>query len=549
MNLTRTLNRHFGAKQIKFSTDARAQILEGCNRIADAVEVTLGPKGRNVIIEQSWGSPKITKDGVTVASSIVFEDKFHNIGAQLTKQVAEKTNSLAGDGTTTATVLTRAIFREGCKSVAAGLNPMDLRRGINKAVDLVVQELKSMSKNVEGQQQIAHVATISANNDPQIGGLIADLFNRVGESGAITVEDGKTMTHQTEVVEGLKIERGYTSPYFANVTKNNTCELENPLILLANCKINSMTAIYKYLQNAVESNRPIVIIAEDFESEVLASMILNKLKGHVKICAIKAPAFGDNRKNQMNDIATLTGGTLIDLEIGMSLETSEVDVLGTTKKIIISKDNTIIIGGGGDAEDIKLRIENIHLQKANATSEYDKDKLQERIAKMTGGVGVIKVGGATEVEVKEIKDRIDDAIQATRCALDEGIVIGGGCALLYASQVLKDLKLDNFDQQHGVQIIYKALQVPCMTIARNAGVEGAVIVGEILKGSDKRIGYDAYSGQMVDMEAKGIIDPTKVVRIALIDAASVASLMITTEAAIVDLPLKKEDAPSMGGMM
>ena len=548
MTLTRKLVRQFSAKELKFGMDARAQILEGCEMLADAVETTLGPKGRNVVIEQNFGSPKITKDGVTVASSIEFENKFHNLGAQLVKQVAEKTNSLAGDGTTTATVLARAIFKEGCKSVAAGLNPMDLRRGINHAVDLVVSELKSMSKKVEGKQQIANVATISTNNDTELGGLIADLFHKVGESGAITVEEGKTMSHEIEIVEGLKIERGYTSPYFANVTKNNTCELENPLVLLANCKITSMQSIYKYLQNAVESNRPIMIIAEDFESEVLASMILNKLKGHLKIVAIKAPAFGDNRKNQMNDIATLTGGTLIDPEIGMSFETSEADVLGSMKKVIVTKDDTIIIGGQGDQEAIQRRIENIGLQQANVGSEYDKEKLQERAARMTGGVGVIKVGGATEVEVKEIKDRINDAIQATRCALDEGIVIGGGCALLYASQVLKNVKLDSFDQQHGVEIIYKALQAPCKTIAKNAGVEGAVIVGELLKGNDTKMGYDAYNDKMVDMESAGIIDPTKVVRTALVDAASIASLMITTEAAIVDLPQASGAMPGMGGM-
>lgn len=551
MKLSRTLMRNFGAKDIKFSTDARAQILEGCEKLADAVETTLGPKGRNVVIEQSWGSPKITKDGVTVASSIEFEDRYHNLGAQLIKQVAEKTNTLAGDGTTTATVLARAIFKEGCKSVAAGFNPMDLRRGINIAVDKVVAELKKMSKTIDNPEQVANVATISANNDKELGQLIASLFNKVGSSGAITVEEGKTLAHEIEVVEGLKFDRGFTSPYFANVTKNNTCELENALVLLANCKISSMQSIYKYLQYAVENSKPIVIIAEDFESEVLASLIMNKLKGHVKVCCIKAPAFGDNRKNQMNDIATLTGGTLIDLDIGMTIETSEIDVLGSFKKIIVSKDDSIIIGGGGEESAIQNRIENIRLQMANVTSEYDREKLQERSAKLTGGVGVIKVGGATEVEVKEIKDRINDAIQATRCALDEGIVIGGGCALLYSSQILKDVKLDNFDQQHGVDIVYKALQAPCRAIARNAGVEGAVIVGELLKNNDISIGYDAFNGKMTNMAESGIIDPTKVVRTALVDAASIASLMITSEAAIVDIPSKDGGMggmPGMGGM-
>ena len=549
--LTTRTTRHFGAKEIKFGLDARAQILQGCEMLADAVETTLGPKGRNVVIEQPFGAPKITKDGVTVASSIEFEDKFHNLGAQLVKQVAEKTNSTAGDGTTTATVLARAIFKEGCKSVAAGLNPMDLRRGINHAVELVVDELRTMSKKVEGKQQIANVATISTNNDPELGGLIADLFNSVGTTGAITVEEGKTLFHEIEVVEGLKIERGYTSPYFANVAKNNTCELEKPLILLANCKITSMQSIYKFLQAAFDQGRPLTIIAEDFESEVLAALILNKLKGQLKVCCIKAPAFGDNRKNQMNDIAALTGGVLIDNDIGMSLEGSDIDVMGSSNKMIVSKDDTVIIGGIGDQTAINSRIENIHLQMENVGSEYDKEKLQERAAKLTGGVGVIKVGGATEVEVKEIKDRINDAIQATRCALDEGIVIGGGCALLYASQVLKKVQLSNFDQQHGVNIIYRALQAPARSIARNAGVEGAVIIGELLKNPDRTMGYDAYKGEIVNMEESGIIDPTKVVRTALVDAASVASLMITSEVAIVDVPAKDGANPmaGMGGMM
>lgn len=548
--LFKMVKRSFSAKDIQFGSDARARILLGAEKLADAVETTLGPKGRNVVIEQSFGAPKITKDGVTVASAIEFEDKFENLGAQLLKQVAEKANTTAGDGTTTATLLTRAIFKEGCKAVAAGMNPMDLRRGINQAVEVVVAELKRMSKSINDKSQVANVATISANGDKEIGGLIASLFERVGPTGAITVEEGKTLHHEIEFVEGLKFDRGYMSPYFATNPKNNTCELDNPLILLANTKVSSVQSIYKYLEFAVAQNKPLLIVAEDVDSEPLATLILNKLKGALRVCCVKAPAFGNNRKNQMTDIAILTGGELIDTEIGMSLESGDTSILGSAKKVIINKDDTIIIDGAGDHDAISKRVEQIRQEVDGTSSEYDREKLNERQAKLSGGVGVIKVGGATEVEVKEIKDRLHDAIQATRCALDEGIVVGGGCALLYASQALKNLKLENFDQQHGVEIMIRALQAPCKKIALNAGIEGAVIIERLLELKDPSKGYDAYNGKIVAMEAAGIIDPTKVVRTALVDAASIASLMITTEAAIVDLPKKDAPAmpPGMGGM-
>lgn len=544
----KTIQRSFGAKEIKFSTDARAQILKGVEQLADAVETTLGPKGRNVVIEQSFGAPKITKDGVTVAQAIEFEDKYLNLGAQLIKQVAEKANTTAGDGTTTATLLTRAIFKEGCKAVAAGMNPMDLRRGINKAVEVVVEELKKMTRIIKSRNEVANVATISANNDKELGNLIADLFDRVGAHGAITVEEGKTLNHEIEFVEGLKFDRGYLSPYFVTNTKNNTCELENPLILFANTKVTGVQAIYKYLEFSIQSGRPLLIVAEDVDSEPLATLILNKLKGALRVCCVKAPAFGNNRKNQMQDMAVLTGAEVIDTEIGMDFANSEPSILGSAKKVIITKDDTIIINGAGEQSSIHKRIDQIRGEMENTTSEYDKEKLQERQAKLSGGVGVIKVGGATEVEVKEVKDRINDALMATRCALDEGIVIGGGAALLYASLALKNLKMENFDQQHGLEIIRKSLQYPCKKIVQNAGFEGAVIVEELLKLNDFNKGYDAYHDRIVDMFEAGIIDPTKVVRTALVDASSIASLMITTEAAIVEAPREKGSMPDMSGM-
>ena len=545
--ITKLVKKSFSAKEIKFGSDARCQILEGCEMIAEAVETTLGPKGRNVVIEQSFGSPKITKDGVTVAQSINFEDKFHNLGAQLVKQVAEKTNSLAGDGTTTATLLTRAIFKEGCKAVAAGMNPMDLRRGINQAVEIVVAELRKMSKTIKTKEQIQSVATISANNDKEIGKLIADLFERVGETGAITVEEGKTLSHEVEFVEGLKFDRGLMSPYFATNQKTGICELDNPLILLANTKVSSVQSIYKFLEYATQQQRPLLIVAEDVESEPLATLILNKLKGVLKVCCVKTPAFGNNRKNQLEDIAILTQGQVLDTEIGMTYDNVDTTILGSAKKVIIKKDDTIIIDGSGEKDIIQKRVESIREEMNLASSEYDKEKLQERQAKLSGGVGIIKVGGATEVEVKEIKDRLDDAIQATRCALDEGIVMGGGTALLYASLALKNIECENLDQRHGIDIVVRALQAPCKKIVQNSGYEGAVVVQQLLNMNDFTQGYDAYNNKFCNMEERGIIDPTKVVRTALVDAASIASLMITTESAIVDLP-GKEGGSSMGGM-
>lgn len=539
-NLYKLVQRSFTAKDIKFSSDVRSKVLVGVEKLADAVETTLGPKGRNVVIEQAFGAPKITKDGVTVASSISFEDRFENIGAQLIKQVAEKANTTAGDGTTTATVLTRAIFKEGCKAVAAGMNPMDLRKGINIAVEAVVKELQKMSKVIEDKTQIANVATISANGDKELGNLIADLFEKVGVTGAITVEEGKTLHHEIEFVEGLKFDRGYMSPYFVTNQKNNSCEIDNPLILLANTKVTSLQSIYQYLEYAVTQNRALVIVCEDVESEPLTTLILNKLKGAIRVCCIKSPGFGDNRKSQMSDIAVLTGGSVIDPEIGETFENSHISILGSAKKLIITKDDTTIINGDGDKSEIAKRVQQIRDEMAQATSEYTKEKLAERQAKLSGGVGVIKVGGATEVEVKEIKDRITDALQATKCALDEGIVVGGGAALLYASQVLKTIKLDNIDQQYGIEIMINALQAPCKKIALNAGIEGAVIVQRLLQLNDPKMGYDAYNGKIVAMEEAGIIDPTKVVRIALVDASSVSSLMITSEAAIAEIAKKAQ---------
>jgi chaperonin GroEL len=550
-DLLRSVQRSFGAKDIKFSTDARVKILAGVEKLADAVETTLGPKGRNVVIESPFGAPKITKDGVTVAQSIDFEDKFENLGAQLIKQVAEKANTVAGDGTTTATLLTRAIFKEGCKAVAAGMNPMDLRRGINLAVETVVGQLKLMSKHITSPQQVKHVATISANNEADIGGLIASLFEKVGINGAITVEEGKTLNHEIQVVEGLKFDRGYMSPYFVNNNKTATCEMDNPLILITSSKVSTLQSIYKYLEIAASQNKPLLIISEDVESEPLAALILNKLKGLIRVCTVKAPSFGNTRNSQLSDIAVLTGGEFVNPEIGMTFESCDVDVLGTAKKVIIDKDNTIIIGGAGTQDEIHKRIDQIRAESSAATSDYDKEKLSERAARLQGGVGVIKVGGATEVEVKEVKDRLHDAIHATRCALEEGYVIGGGCALLYASQALKNIKLANFDQQHGVEIVLRSLQAPTKRIASNAGVEGAVIVERLLEQNDFAMGYDAYNGRITNLEEAGVIDPTKVVRTALVDAASIASLMITTEAAVCEIPKKGGDAsamPGMGGM-
>nr|CAI39019.1 hsp60, putative [Paramecium tetraurelia] len=540
----------FAGKELSFGQECRQQMLRGCDKLADAVQTTLGPKGRNVVIDQPYGGPKITKDGVTVAKAIEFSNRFENIGAQLVKSVASKANDEAGDGTTTATVLARAIFKEGVKSVAAGLNPMDLRRGINLACEAVVKDLKSRSKPVKSKDMIENVATISANGDVEIGKLIAELMDKVGEHGTITVSDGKTLNHEIEFVEGMKFDRGYISPYFATDPKTQKTEFEKPYILITDKKISNIQSILQILEHVVRENKPLLLIADDVESEALAQLVLNKQRGGLKVCAVKAPAFGDNRKAILNDIAVLTGATVVTEDVGLTLEKSDHTVLGQCKSIIVTKDDTIIMDGIGSKESIAERCEIIKAQVTESNSEYDKDKLKERLAKLQGGVGVIKVGGASEVEVGEIKDRITDALNATRAAVDEGIVVGGGCALLYATRVLDKLKGDNFDQNIGIQIVKKAIELPCRTIVENAGEEGAVVVGKLLEGKDEEFGYDASKSQYVNMIKAGIIDPTKVVRTALVDAASGASLMTTTECMIVEG--KKEEkaggAPNMGGM-
>jgi len=544
-------------KDVVIGASARASLLAGVTKLADAVQVTLGPKGRNVIIDQSYGGPKITKDGVTVAKAIEFRDRHENLGAQLVRQVASKTNDVAGDGTTTATILTRAIFAEGCKAVAAGLNPMDIRRGITAAVDKVVEALKSAQRTITTKEEITQVATISANGDKAIGELIATAIEKVGKEGAITVQDGKTMEDELEVVEGMKFDRGYISPYFVNNVKTQKCEMENPAILIFDGKISSIQSIVPVLEHAMRADRRLVIIAEDVEGEALGTLIYNKLRGATKVCAVKAPGFGENRKAILQDIAILTGGTLISEELDMKLEAVREEHLGTAKKVTITKDDTILLGGGGEQQQLEERCNLLRDQIEKASSQYDKEKLHERLAKLSGGIAVIKVGGQSEVEVGEKKDRIDDALNATRAAVEEGIVPGGGSALLYAAETLKDLKLENQDQQVGVRIIRDALKVPATLIASNAGLEGSVIVGKLLElaaGDIKSpLGLNAATGEYpVDMIAVGVIDPLKVVRTALIDAAGVSSLMTTTEAMIVDLPAEKggsPSAPAMGGGM
>ena len=529
-------------------------MLRGVNQLSDAVETTLGPKGRNVIIDQPYGAPKITKDGVTVAKSIEFEDRFENMGAQLVRQVANKANEAAGDGTTTATVLARAIYAEGCKSVAAGLNPMDLRRGVNMAVDAVVEELRKMTKNVSSNDEIMQVATISANNDETIGKLIATAMEKVGKDGVITVQDGKTLSDELEVVEGMKFDRGFISPYFMTDTKTMKTEMDDPAILLYDSKISTVQSLLPILENVAREGRSLVIIAEDVDGEALSTLILNKLRGGLKVCAVKAPGFGDNRKNTLADIAILTGATLISQETGQKLESATMDMLGSAKKITITKDDTVILNGSGSPEAIANRCDNIRAMIGQTQSTYEKEKLEERLAKLSGGVAVIKVGGASEVEVGEKKDRIEDALNATRAAVAEGIVVGGGAALLYASKVLEPLKekAANFDQKIGVDIIERAICVPCATIAKNAGVEGAVVVNTLLNGNDKEMGYNAFTGEYTNMFKAGVVDPTKVIRTALVNAAGVSSLMTTTECMIADLPAKEPATPAMpqgmGGM-
>eukprot|EP00742_Colponemidia_sp_Colp-10_P001536 GILJ01001647.1.p1 GENE.GILJ01001647.1~~GILJ01001647.1.p1 ORF type:complete len:591 (-),score=150.34 GILJ01001647.1:310-2082(-) len=540
--------RYASGKEIKFGVEARALMLQGCDKLADAVQVTLGPKGRNVVLDQSFGAPKITKDGVTVAKHVEFKNRALNLGAHLVREVASKTNDVAGDGTTTATVLARAIFREGCKSVAAGMNPMDLRRGINLAVDAVLTDLKAKAKKITTKEEIANVATISANGDKAIGELIANAMEKVGREGTITVADGKTLENELDVVEGMKFDRGFISPYFITNAKTQKVELDDPLILIYDKKISSLQSILPLLEGVVKTQRPLLIIAEDIEGEALATLVVNKLRGGLKVAAVKAPGFGDNRRAMLQDLAVLTGGQVISEDLGLKLENADLDKLGSSKRILISKDDTMVMDGSGSKASIEERCEQIREVLAETTSEYEKEKLRERLAKLSGGIAVIKVGGASEVEVGEIKDRVTDALNATKAAVEEGIVPGGGCALLYSSKKLSNVKGANFDQNVGIKIVQQAIRQPAMTIAENAGVEGAVVVGKLLESTNEQFGYNAANDTYVDMMQAGIIDPAKVVTTALVDAASVASLMTTTEAMIIEVPDAKGAAPDMNGM-
>jgi len=540
------------AKEVKFSTDARTRLLRGVDILADAVKVTLGPKGRNVVIEKSFGAPRITKDGVTVAKEIELADKFENLGAQLVKEVASKTADLVGDGTTTATVLAQAIVREGAKSVAAGINPMDLKRGIDLAVTTVIADLKSRSRKVSTNAEIAQVGTISANGEADIGKKIAEAMERVGNEGVITVEEAKGLDTELDVVEGMQFDRGYTSPYFVTNAEKMTVELENPFILLHEKKLSGLQPLLPVLEQVVQSGRPLLIIAEDIEGEALATLVVNKLRGGLKVAAVKAPGFGDRRKAMLEDIAILTGGQVISEDLGIKLENVAITDLGTAKRVTITKEDTTIVDGAGQKSDIEARIKQIRAQIEETSSDYDREKLQERLAKLAGGVAVIKVGGASEIEVKERKDRVDDALHATRAAVEEGIVAGGGVALLHSIKALASLHPENADQKVGVEIIRRALQAPVRQIADNAGVDGVLVAGKLLESQDVNFGFNAQTGEYVDLIAAGIIDPTKVVRTALQDAASVAGLLVTTEALIVE-KAKKESAPGpgaggMGGM-
>jgi chaperonin GroEL len=537
------------AKDVRFGSDARDRMLRGVDTLANAVKVTLGPKGRNVVIEKSFGAPRITKDGVSVAKEIELSDKFENLGAQLIREVASKTNDLAGDGTTTATVLAQAIVREGVKAVAAGLNPMDLRRGIDKAVAAVVEELKNRTKKITTPGETAQVGTISANGESEIGDMISKAMQKVGNEGVITVEEAKGIQTELDVVEGMQFDRGYVSPYFITNPEKMIADLDNPYILIFEKKLSQLQPMLPLLESVVQSGKPLLIIAEDVEGEALATLVVNKLRGGLKIAAVKAPGFGDRRKAMLEDIAILTGGQVISEDLGIKLETVTLNMLGRAKKVLIEKENTTIVEGVGAKEDITGRVNQIRAQIEETTSDYDREKLQERLAKLAGGVAVIRVGGASEVEVKERKDRVDDALHATRAAVEEGIVPGGGVALARASKVLDGLKADNNDQMTGIEIIRRAIQVPLRQIAENAGEDGAVIAGKVLDNGEYTHGYDAQSGAFKDMVAAGIIDPTKVVRTALQDAASVASLIITTEAGVTERPEKKAPAaPDMGGM-
>ncbi len=535
------------AKDVKFSQDARERMLRGVDILANAVKVTLGPKGRNVVIEKSFGAPRITKDGVTVAKEIELEDKFENMGAQMLREVASKTADLAGDGTTTATVLAQAIVREGAKSVAAGANPMDLKRGIDLAVQAVVDELKKKSKKVTSNDEIAQVGTISANGDKEIGDKIAEAMKRVGNEGVITVEESKSLETELDVVEGMQFDRGYLSPYFITNADKMIAELDSPYILIHEKKLSGLQAMLPVLEAVVQTGKPLLIIAEDVEGEALATLVVNKLRGGLKVAAVKAPGFGDRRKAMLEDIAILTGGTVISEDLGIKLETVTLDMLGRAKRVTIDKENTTVVDGAGKKADIDARVKQIKAQIEETTSDYDREKLQERLAKLAGGVAVIKVGGATEVEVKERKDRVDDALHATRAAVEEGIVPGGGVALLRSIKALDSLESSNEDQKVGITIVRRALQSPARQIFTNAGEDGSVVAGKILENSKYNFGFNAQSGEYVDLVAAGVIDPAKVVRCALQDAASVAGLLITTEAMVADKPKKDGPAMPMGG--
>jgi chaperonin GroEL len=535
------------AKDVYFASDARDRMLRGVNTLANAVKVTLGPKGRNVIIEKSFGAPRSTKDGVSVAKEIELADRFENLGAQLIREVASKTNDKAGDGTTTATVLAQAIVTEGLKSVAAGMNPMDLKRGVDKAVAKVVEEIKRSSRKVTTNAEIAQVGTISANGDTEVGDMIAKAMDKVGNEGVITVEEARTAETELDVVEGMQFDRGYLSPYFITNAEKMEVELEEPMILLFEKKLSSLQPLLPVLEAVVQSGRPLLIIAEDVEGEALATLVVNKLRGGLRVAAVKAPGFGDRRKAMLEDIAILCGGQLISEDLGIKLENVTLDMLGKAKKVTITKDDTTIVDGSGEKAGIEGRISQIKKQIEDTTSDYDKEKLQERLAKLAGGVAVVRVGGSTEVEVKEKKDRVDDALNATRAAVEEGIVPGGGVALLKASKVLDGFKGDNDDQEAGVAIVRRALQAPIRQIAENAGVEGSIVVGKVLENKSPTFGFNAQTEEYVDMVTAGVIDPAKVVRTALQDAASVAGLMITTEAAIVEAPKKGGGGGGMPG--
>jgi chaperonin GroEL len=533
------------AKEVRFSVDARDRMLHGIDTLAHAVRVTLGPKGRNVVLDKSFGAPRITKDGVTVAKEIELEDKFENMGAQMVREVASKTSDQAGDGTTTATVLAHAIVREGAKAVAAGMNPMDLKRGVDLAVETIVTDLQKNSKNVTSNEEIAQVGTISANGDAEIGRFIAGAMKKVGNEGVITVEEAKSLETELEVVEGMQFDRGYISPYFVTNADKMRVEMEDPYILIYEKKLSGLQELLPLLEAVVQASKPLLIIAEDIEGEALATLVVNKLRGGLKVAGVKAPGFGDRRKAMLEDIAILTGGTMVSADLGIKLENVTINMLGRAKKVMIDKENTTIVGGAGKKADIQGRITQIKAQIEETTSDYDREKLQERLAKLAGGVAVLRVGGATEIEVKERKDRVDDAMHATRAAVEEGVLPGGGVALLRAVKALEKLKVHNDDQRTGIEIVKKAISWPARQIAINAGEDGSIVVGKILEKDTYAFGYDAQTGEYGNLVSKGIIDPTKVVRTALQDAASIAGLLITTEAMVAELP--KKQSPAMPG--